>query len=52
MSFPVHFDIVRLLTSSSSDKINVQINTNQGYCIFNIDTGTSNLKYIVSGLQS
>ena len=52
ISFPVHFDIVRLLTSSSSDKINVKINTNQGYCIFNIDTAVSNLKYIVSGLQS
>ena len=51
-SFPVHFDIVRLLASSNCDEISVKINTNQGLCMFDINTDVVNLKYIVPGLQS
>ena len=52
ISFPVHFDIVRLLASSNCEEIAVKINTNQGLCMFDIKTDVVNLKYIVPGLQS
>jgi hypothetical protein len=52
VTFPVHFDIVRLLTSSNCETIDVSFNTSQGFCIFDIKTSCANLKYIVSGLQS
>jgi len=53
ISFPVHFDIVRLLSNSNStNEINVKINTTQGLCIFTVENDDSVLKYIVPGLQS
>ena len=52
VSFPVNFDIVRLLSSVNTDKIKVRLNTDIGLSIFEIETETASLKYIVSGLQS
>lgn len=54
MSFPIHYDIVRLLASStkSSDNIFVKINTDQGFCVFELSFGDAQLTYIVTGLQS
>ena len=51
VSFPVHFDIVRLLSSSNCETMKVSFNTTQGFCIFDINSDSTNLKYIVSGLQ-
>lgn len=50
-SFPVHFDIVRLLANTSGEEVTVKINTEMGFCLFEVDNGVSKLKYIVSGLQ-
>jgi len=50
-SFPVHFDIVRLLANTSGDDVTVKINADMGFCLFEVDNGVSKLKYIVSGLQ-
>lgn len=52
VSFPVNFDIVRLLSCVNTDKIKVRLNTDIGLSIFEIETETTSLKYIVSGLQS
>ncbi len=50
-SFPIHFDIIRLLGSTNADQIAVKINTDQGLSMFEIDTSYSKLKYVVPGLQ-
>ena len=50
-SFPIHFDIIRLLGSTNADQIVVKINTEQGLSMFEIDTSYSKLKYVVPGLQ-
>jgi hypothetical protein len=52
LSFPVNFDIVRLLTVKNSPYINVYINTDKGFCIFEHFTDEYSLKYVVPGLQS
>jgi hypothetical protein len=52
ITFPVNFDIVRLLASVTTDKITVRLNTEVGLSVFEIETPESTLKYIVSGLQS
>ena len=51
VSFPIHFDIVRLLGSANGDEITVKINTDQGLSMFEIENATTKLKYIVPGLQ-
>ena len=51
VSFPMHFDIVRLLGATNNIRINVKINTEQGLSTFELKTETSMLKYIVPGLQ-
>ena len=51
VSFPMHFDIVRLLGATNHIRINVKINTEQGLSTFELKTETSMLKYIVPGLQ-
>ena len=57
ISFPINFDIIRLLTASGcNEHYRVEINTDTGYCTFaNLDPTNSaayKLKYIVPGLQS
>tara|TARA_R110000851_G_scaffold37409_9_gene96621 strand:+ start:501 stop:1220 length:720 start_codon:yes stop_codon:yes gene_type:complete len=51
VSFPMHFDIVRLLGATNQIRIKVKINTKQGLSTFELKTETSILKYIVPGLQ-
>lgn len=51
VSFPMHFDIVRLLGATNQIRIKVKINTEQGLSTFELKTETSILKYIVPGLQ-
>ncbi len=54
MSFPIHYDIVRLIASSTkaTDNVFVEINTEQGFCVFKLDFDSAKLTYIVTGLQS
>ncbi len=51
VSFPMHFDIVRLLGATNHNKIKVQINTEQGLSTFELKTEQALLKYVVPGLQ-
>tara|TARA_R110000765_G_scaffold12785_3_gene39189 strand:+ start:160 stop:879 length:720 start_codon:yes stop_codon:yes gene_type:complete len=51
LSFPIHFDIVRLLASTNQNEITVRINTEQGLSTFEVSSDNVMLKYIVPGLQ-
>ncbi len=51
VSFPVHFDIVRLLGATNQIRIKVKINTEQGLSTFELQTEQTLLKYVVPGLQ-